>query len=401
MKQGGYFIRGRAKDPRTGRLREVSRPLPDAASADDAQAALREELAHIRRGKAASRPSSFGDYAVSLLERKIQRAEIRAASNREQWRCVLQHHLLPAFGRVHLDELTRGMIEDWKDEIAERINGDEYAPVTANGWLRVLRVIVNTAVAELELARNPVAGVRDFDTSLHPTYTDEEPNALTPDEVPRFLDKMRELYPQHFAMAALGFATGLRPSSMRPLRRSGPTPDVLWDEGVIFVRRSHTVGAEVMERTKTGRNQRIALPPELMDILRWHVENLPPGPMRDSELLFPSETGGLRPKVCLKKPFAAVVEALGIEKRLSPRAMRRTFQDLARAAEVNDVVTRAISGHATEAMQRHYSTVSDEEKRETIARVISLAGVRALRQSAPGGVKSGVKRGRSPEANRG
>jgi hypothetical protein len=41
----------------------------------------------------------------------------------------------------------------------------------------------------------------------------------------------------------------------------------------------------------------------------------------------------------------------------------RTFQDLCRAVEVGDVVTRSISGHATEAMQRHYSTASLEEQR--------------------------------------
>ena len=44
--------------------------------------------------------------------------------------------------------------------------------------------------------------------------------------------------------------------------------------------------------------------------------------------------------------------------------MRRTFQDLARAAEVKDLVTRAISGHATETMQHHYSTVAAEEKKQ-------------------------------------
>jgi hypothetical protein len=47
-----------------------------------------------------------------------------------------------------------------------------------------------------------------------------------------------------------------------------------------------------------------------------------------------------------------VARATGLEKRVAPRAMRRTFRDLARAAEVNDLVTRAIDGHATESMQK-------------------------------------------------
>jgi hypothetical protein len=64
--------------------------------------------------------------------------------------------------------------------------------------------------------------------------------------------------------------------------------------------------------------------------------------------------------------------------------MRRTFQDLARAAEIKDIVTRASSGHATETMQHHYSTVAAEEKKQAIAKVIELAGVRkTLRRASP------------------
>jgi hypothetical protein len=57
---------------------------------------------------------------------------------------------------------------------------------------------------------------------------------------------MKEQFPGQYAIAFLGFATGLRPSSLRPLRRTGPTPDVLWDQGVILVRRSHTLGTELI-----------------------------------------------------------------------------------------------------------------------------------------------------------
>ena len=56
--------------------------------------------------------------------------------------------------------------------------------------------------------------------------------------------------------------------------------------------------------------------------------------------------------------------------------MRRAYQDLARAAEMKGLVTRAFSGHASEQMQQHYSTVAQTETREGIAKIISLAGVR-------------------------
>ena len=65
--------------------------------------------------------------------------------------------------------------------------------------------------------------------------------------------------------------------------------------------------------------------------------------------------------------------------------MRRTFQDLARTAEVRDIVTRSISGHSTEAMQRHYSTVSGKEQREGLAKVVELAKFRQAARLDPSG----------------
>lgn len=82
---------------------------------------------------------------------------------------------------------------------------------------------------------------------------------------------------------------------------------------------------------------------------------------------------------------------------ITPRAMRRTFQDLDRAAEVRDLVTRSISGHATEEMQRHYSTVGETEQRDGLARVVSLAGFReALRAEAQSSGPGDQVVGKSP-----
>lgn len=377
MKEGGHYVRGRATDPRTGRQHAVSLPLHGATAAE-AYAELQRRLAEIRSARSrAERPRTrFAEFAASLLERKVLRNEIRSAKTRLTWRTTLERHLLPVFGEVYLDALTRADIDEWLDAQARKVRAGSYSPVTVNGWYSILRVIVNEATLKLELDRNPIAGVQTLDVSGHRPYSEEEPNALTAGELKGFLGVMRRRWSQHFAMTALGFATGLRPSSMRPLRRRGATPDVLWDEGVLLIRQSHTVGDEVMASTKTRRYQRLALPDELMEIFRWHVEGLAEGPMRESELLFPSETGGFRAASCLDKPFAEVAAVLDLGKRITPRGMRRTFQDLARAAQVTDVVTRAISGHATETMQLHYSSVSGDEMKQSLARVVSLAGYR-------------------------
>jgi hypothetical protein len=81
----------------------------------------------------------------------------------------------------------------------------------------------------------------------------------------------------------------------------------------------------------------------------------------------------------LDKPFATVTTKIGLKYAVTPRAMRRTYQDLARAANVADVFTRAISGHATPEMQRHYSTVSGDEQRAALGKVIDIATGREKR----------------------
>ncbi len=54
---------------------------------------------------------------------------------------------------------------------------------------------------------------------------------------------------------------------------------------------------------------------------------------------------------------------------------------------MGDLVTRAVSGHATEQMQHHYSTVRMDEMRGGLDRVAVLANLDAFR---PGGVLGGV-----------
>lgn len=373
LQDGRFYIRQRVTDPRTGKKRDISKPVA-TKTAREALFILQKEVQKIKDG-VVDEPATqtrFRDFAVSLLERKVQDGEVKSAMTRQKWGVTLEHHLCPAFGDILMDRLSRADIVAWREKVNGRVQAGELSPPTANGWLSILKVIVNTYVADNELDRNPVAKVKTFKRAGFRSYTEEEPNSLLPNEVPGFLVKLKEMYPQHFAMVALGFATGLRPSSLRPLRRRGEHADVLWESGVILVRRSHTVKDEVMEATKTGLDQRIALPKDLMDILRWHEDSLPEGPMADSDLLFPSDIGGFRARSCLDRPFRIVAKELGLRKKITSRAMRRTYQDLARAAQVKDIVVRSVSGHATEAMQHHYSTVSGDEQREGIGRVVAL-----------------------------
>ena len=299
-KEGGYLVRARVVDPATGRMKELKKVLTEADQAT-AFKWLADEKARVQAGVlSASHPQMrFSEYVSSLVERKVKAGDIKSAKGRERWRHTLQHliagtegeeagTIVPGFGEIFLDRLHVTHVEAWRAGIAELIAAGDYSPNTCNGWLAILRVIMKAAKREFGLAHLATEDVDDFDTSEHDTYSEEEPNALLPEEVPAFLETMRGMYPQHFAMVYLGIATGLRPSSLRPLRRSGPEADVLWDKNRILVRRSHTLGEDVMRTTKQKRKYAIDLPEEVMNILRWHVDTQLATPeQKESQLLFP------------------------------------------------------------------------------------------------------------------
>ncbi len=190
------------------------------------------------------------------------------------------------------------------------------------------------------------------------------------DELSTFFELVWEKYPQHFAVILLGSVTGLRPSSLYALRRSGDHADVKWDQGIILVRRSRGIKGRVMEMTKTNHDQVIKLPDFVMSVLRWHVDKqLITREMERSELLFPSDVGTFRNNSTLAKPFRVLAGAMGLAKQISPKAMRRSFQDAMRDAQVANVVVRSISGHLTEQMQHRYSTARGHEQESAIARI--------------------------------
>jgi len=72
---------------------------------------------------------------------------------------------------------------------------------------------------------------------------------------------------------------------------------------------------------------------------------------------------------------------------VTPKAMRRTFQDLARRAAVDGLVQRSICGHLTEEMTERYSSVAQAEVQAALGKVVSLAGYRGLLRSSGGGKK--------------
>ena len=163
---------------------------------------------------------------------------------------------------------------------------------------------------------------------------------------------MRGHYAQHYALVATLAYTGLR-----FCHASAP--------GVLRVVRKHFRGKVGPVSRKKRAPKEYPVEPELAQILRDHRERLQHAEAKGIEegWMFPSAEGTLRTPNSLDRAWAKCLEHAGITKRFTVHGLRYTFTDLVRRANVDAVVRRALTGHVTEEMQRHYSTVGLDEKR--------------------------------------
>lgn len=315
----------------------------------------------------------FGVFAVDLLDEKILNGEITSASTIERYRDTLKHYLLPRFGTLRVDEIAHPHLLDFKKDLAGWIKNGKPSlkrsdqtvncePSTANGWLRILRTWLNVMADRYEL-KNPWRKLQFFTEKNK--YSETNPNSLTPKQLRQWLSLARSMFPQHYVFMVLGFVTGRRPGEVRCLRRE----DISWKTKQVFIRRSHSRKQIVADETKQKDPVTLNLPTWFMDILKKHVAKLP----KSCQLLFPSTKGKIRSRSGLDKPFAAIAKRMKLSFKLTPRAMRRSYNDLAREAGTDDLVQRSISGHKTEEMKDLYSTVRAEEQRRAIEKMGKLA----------------------------
>jgi hypothetical protein len=426
LKEGGYWIRARAKNPRTEKLVEINRVV-QAGSPADAAAILHEAKQVIRQGDSQQKAyPRFADYAVSLLEQKIVAKELNGKNSIGCWKQCLKI-LISAkledgtvLGQVFIDKIKRQDLEYLRDEMARWGK----APATTNRRLEILCVVVNSFVSKYDFPVNPALRFKLLEKSSWRTYTHEQPNSLEPSELQEFLDLCLERYPTYYAFFVLGFVLGQRSSSLTPLRKGGAHADILWEKETILFRRSHTRGDEILNQTKTKRDLPIECGPLLFQVLRWHVDAWC---TPESDLLFPGENkkdpisqqtlsrvladlntamvckhlnaqqesefrrrlgskkNDLRPAVLRKAVMWAQKQGWTVRfcRVLTLRSMRRSYYVSCDRAKIEDATARLISGHASTSMADRYRSQQGPVQRETVAKVAKVIRLPGARQASP------------------
>jgi len=319
---------------------------------------------------------TLGAYALRWFE---QKAKEIAASTARKYMNDLERHLLPALGRMRLDELR-------PSHVRAMFSKDQAAPNTKLNRLRLLRSIAKDAVADRLITWDFTARVT---VSVPDVYTEDEPNVLTAEQLGQVLDAFGENWLD--ALHVLAF-TGMRWCEVAGLRWD----DLDLDQGVLKIRRGNVKGILGPPKTKKSRRT-VGLTADLTRRLsdrRCRMQaSRHPGLTKG--WVFPRDDGEHYHGYPLRKALIRACKSADIPIRFTTHGLRRTYNNLARNLVENLLVLRATVGHTTEAMTEHYSHIATDEKRELSERVTET--VRNRHSDRQSGSEEGPEEGPNPQ----
>lgn len=364
LPDGRLRVRATARCPETGRMKEAQRTLKEGATLEEAMI-LRDHLkAELSKPPILSQGPqviTVADYAELWLSRKARRWK---ASTIDKSLQVLESRVLPELGHIFLAQLSRRHISTWIASVESwrKENGELYATASVRSWWRVLRGMLRDAYAEGYLEKEITSRLGPPDTGV---YGRQEKGTLTSEDLGRLVQAARRFQPRRYAEVVTLAYSGMRIGELYGLHWE----DVDFDTKSITIRRSVWRGE--VGTTKTGKARHIPCPSLVFEALREHrqgqLKEQTPGLARG--IVFPSIEGEYRRGTSLKKPLNLLADHLDLPVRVTPQVLRRTFNTLLVAAQVDRIVLRSITGHSSEQMTEHYSGIGVELKRAAIERV--------------------------------
>jgi integrase len=283
---------------------ERGRPAPGYYSKRSAEGWLSKLLDEACRGELpgmVQTGATFADAATEYM-RWLEHDRQRKPSTLRDYQSIIRAHLLPAFGRERLEDITSEGVERWSASLAVsgRMNNRTRLKI-----LTVLHGVMQRAKRVWKLPRNPVSDVekpiqrKSTDIAV---FSTEEVMALV-----RTADSEQDA-----AIYLTAAFTGSRRGELVALR---------WRD-VDFSRRHLRVTASYTERAlstpKSGKARSVPLAPLVAEVLARLSGR--PQYTDDNDLVFPGTAGGFMDASALYRRYKAAL------KRASLRDLR--FHDL-------------------------------------------------------------------------
>jgi integrase len=270
--------------------------------------------------------ATFADAAAEYL-RYIGEDRGRKASTVEDYRSIINVHLLPEFGEQRLEDVTVPAVEAFQARLAKRVHrGERITPRTRNKILNVLHGVFARAKKVWGLPLNPAAEVE-----RHPNRQSGDIEVFSPEEVHALLRAAHDK--RDAAVYATAAFAGLRMGELRALRWR----DVDFPRSVIRVRASYAAGE--LSVPKSGKVRSVPMVEEVAQ----HLARLA-NDVRDDDLVFAEEGGLWLNDDRLRRRYEAALRAAGL-RRLRFHDLRHTFGSLA-ITRADIVEVQAWMGHA-------------------------------------------------------
>jgi integrase len=328
------------------------RPAAGYFNKRTAEAWLSDVLDQARRGTlpgAVRTGATLADAAAEYL-RYVEIDRARKPTTVQDYRSVIDTHLLPAFGDMRLEDITAPQIERWLGTLQHaRDSKRRLSNRSRNKILVVLHGVLQRAARVWGLPLNPAAQVE-----RHPQAASGDIDVLTPEEVhalARAADSEQDA--TVFIVAAF---TGLRMGELRALRWR----DVDFAAHVVRVRASYADG--VTTTPKSGKVRSVPL----VDAAAERLARL--DRLRDSRdeqaLVFSERDGTHLSDGRLRWRYGKALERAGV-RPLRFHDLRHTFGSLA-ISRADIVEVQAWMGHAdvkTTMRYLHYRDRADAAAR--------------------------------------
>jgi integrase len=298
------------------------------------EAELVELAADRASGHLDRRSATFAEVAAAWHEhgRTVAGWKPTTIADRDS---MIRAHLLPAFGRRALREITRDHVRAWWRDVhsANYRGGGRRKPGklserNANKALTDLRAIFNWALEEYGLPANPAAGIRK-----HREYGLEKPDFYS----------VKELEALIAAAASEQDALMFRVAAFVGLRR-GEVVALRWrsidlDRSLVYVVDNVSGGEDV--RVKDGEGRTVPLAPQVLGALRdWR-----PRDAHGDDRVFPGPLQGRIDPQGLSLRFKAARNAAGL-RPLRFHDLRHTFGSLAVDGGASIIQVQSWLGHA-------------------------------------------------------
>ncbi|HEV2022157.1 MAG TPA: tyrosine-type recombinase/integrase [Terriglobales bacterium] len=300
-----------------------------------AEAIRKAELAEGRAGIVKRRACPTFESFVEKEFLPWSASEHRAHPNTYKRYKVSSKPLIAFFGKYRLDAILPGLVEKFKLTRSDAISG-----AGTNRDLAALRFMLNFAVRQEYLAKNPVSGVR---------FLSEGPGSMrvvSHEEQQKYLAAASRTLQD---VAKLILETGMRPEEIFTIR----SENVHLAERYLFVPNGKTLFAK--------RN--ILLTDLAIDVLKRRLA-APEGPY-----LFANRKDANRPMVTVQKCHETALRTAKISPGFRLYDLRHTFGSRSAMAGVDLATLKELMGHSNISITMRYVHPTPEHKREAVQKL--------------------------------